>query len=252
MPPRGGTENGELGSAQHAPCSTVADLSNLLGQITGRAPFRVGPSATSVSCNGTPAHVIRLVQSADLSGLPSVISGAFQAEATAVESSGKLDAYRASYVIYPEPSGDLWIVGRTERGLENGVYAYLRGLGVNWLAPNDNWTTVMAQTYIRPTMPTVLLVRPRLGYFQIAADGGLHGGEAFPAAGNYDSCGTAEPIRAWNAWTRRLRMPLSSGAPVQGGQNTFVEENQAVLLNDPYNMAVNDPIALTREAANAF
>src|SRR5260221_13504774 len=47
-------------------------------------------------------------------------------------------------------------------------------------------------------------------------------------------------------------MPLSSGAPVQGGQNTFVEENQAVLLNDPYNMAVNDPIALTREAANAF
>jgi len=101
----------------------AADLSNWLGQVTGKT-FETINTQTEIPKSG----IILLNVNSRL---------------VAADARDRLkDKGKEAFVLRSEGDARLWIVGNTDLAVRHGAYHYLERLGCRWYLPNDHWKII--------------------------------------------------------------------------------------------------------------
>ncbi len=106
------------------------------------------------------------------------------------------DADAEAFLLRSAGAAQLFIVGRTVRGLQHGVYAYLEKLGVRWYLPTEHWTLVPPRADLRLQLDE--LHAPTFAMREFAGTGGFGGSLPLDPQRQLE--------QRWAAWQRHLRL----------------------------------------------
>lgn len=132
-----------------------------------------------------------------------------------------------AFLIESDGKHSLKIIAYFDRGLANGIYAYLEKLGFRWFHPGEEWTYV-------PTLKNICMVinQKITPDFSMRAFFGSYG-----TPRNYYADPTKIVDKAWAQWAYRNRM---EGGLKGHSWNEFLWRNIQELLQHPEYMAMVD------------